>query len=304
MYLILFMSSIAKEASNSFWVYILKALKISRPRFWFYLAGPFLIGFTSSAQSVGDFLTAKFWLLLFYFLLPANFMLYGINDLYDTETDALNVKKNSLENKALGLERKITKIVVGISFVFAVLPFLLLNDKSLILFLLFLFLSIFYSLPPLRFKARPFFDFISNILYILPGLIIFYDETGIFPSYLVVLSASFWVFAMHLFSAIPDIEPDFKSGVKTSAVYFGKKRSLLLCFVFWLISFFLALPILKFFGLLFVVYPLIPLYVLLKLNNNVDLFKIYWLYPYINLILGFLLFAFLGLRVLTRNILL
>lgn len=274
---------------------IFKFFKISRPRFWFYLAGPFLLGFVSSADSVYEFLTARFWLLFLYFLLPANFMLYGINDLFDTDTDILNSKKINFENKAVGLEKSLTKVGVVISLLFVLVPLLLLNSKSLILFLLFLFLSVFYSAVPFRFKSRPVLDFMSNVLYMLPGLIIFYDKTGALPNIFVILSASFWIFAMHLLSAVPDIEPDFKAGVKTSAVYFGAQKSLWICFIFWSISFLFALFAMGVVAVLFVVYPLLAFYLAIN-YNNARLFKIYWLYPYINVCFGFLLFVYLGLR--------
>ena len=38
---------------------------------------------------------------------------------------------------------------------------------------------------------------------------------------------------MHLFSAIPDIECDRAAGITTTAVFLGRKRSLLLCLAFW-----------------------------------------------------------------------
>ena len=99
-----------------------RVLRISRPRFWIYELGPYMIGVlwwflvalnnTNSEESQA--LIWHFWsikssriafytlypeafiillLLGFYFLIPANIWIYWINDIYDYETDKLNPKK-------------------------------------------------------------------------------------------------------------------------------------------------------------------------------------------------------------------
>ena len=72
-------------------------IKLSRPRFWLYLAGPYLVGMAYSAQTAKQFYSFDFLYPLFYFLIPANMFLYGINDLFDKDTDKLNAKKISKE---------------------------------------------------------------------------------------------------------------------------------------------------------------------------------------------------------------
>lgn len=109
---------------------------VSRPRFWIYLFGPFLLGFagtvratnllgttfTARLEGLGSFGTNIFHLiqtlpffiaenpidalkialtlgLVFgYFLFPANLLIYGTNDIFDRETDLLNPKKNGYES--------------------------------------------------------------------------------------------------------------------------------------------------------------------------------------------------------------
>jgi 4-hydroxybenzoate polyprenyltransferase len=265
-------------------------LKLSRPSFWFYLAGPFFVGFTFGAQSLIDF-NMDFFILLFYFLIPANILVYSINDLADEKIDILNAKK---ENKEIRVNES-NKIAVKIAFYFSLfcsllVLFMLKDQTSILLFLAFIFLSIFYSLPPIRFKTKIFLDFISNILYILPGILGFYEATSLLPNWIFILASMFWAFAMHLFSAVVDIEPDTKANIKTSAVYLGLKKSLLLCFLFWSISWLLIWysGVFNHFVYIFMIYPLLPLYVLWK--KNIDLERVYWWYPVINIVLGFILF--------------
>lgn len=93
----------------------------------------------------------------FYFLVPANIWIYGINDIYDYETDKLNPKKQGYEALVEPKEHKKlwTRILAtSLPFLF-VLP---LSITTYISFLLFLFFSAQYSATPIRAKGRPVLD--------------------------------------------------------------------------------------------------------------------------------------------------
>ena len=68
-------------------------LKISRPRFWIYLLGPYLIGIIAATDTVDILYTIPFWIGFLYFLFPANLLIYGANDISDYQTDQHNQKK-------------------------------------------------------------------------------------------------------------------------------------------------------------------------------------------------------------------
>ena len=73
-------------------------ISISRPRFWSYLAGPWAVGMVSAANSIYDFQNILFWLGLLFFLWPANFLLYGINDYTDRDTVNLTPRKKTTKS--------------------------------------------------------------------------------------------------------------------------------------------------------------------------------------------------------------
>lgn len=266
------------------------AYRVSRPRFWFYLAGPFTVGCIWGTERFLDLATPEFFLYLLYFLLPANVFLYGVNDYWDRDTDLLNPKKDWKEYLVQDAERdQLRRLIIAI-FAFSIL--LMAFQKNMgerLIFGFFLFLAYFYSARPLRFKASPFLDFASNVLYIVPGVFAYYMVTGLIPPPLVLAASSLHAWAMHLFSAIPDIEWDRKVNLVTTAVLVGERASMVLCLAFW--SAFSALvfrmgdgsPL----GLLPLVYPVL---VLMLLVHGRDVGSIYWLYPYINTGLGCLLF--------------
>ena len=230
-------------------------------------------------------------------MIPANILLYGINDLFDQDTDIFNHKKEDKEVK-INSSRDVFYLKSLLILCYFISTFLLLsydNFNEIILFLSFIILSTIYSLPPLRLKARPIFDFSSNILYFIPGILGYYQNTGIMPPILTWIGLYCFTSAMHLFSAIPDISYDRKASVITTAVKLEFNNSLILCLIFWL-SFSLIFSFYYRFlfplSILLLIYPLIPLYILITKKENID--QIYWYFPYINGIVGFIISITMG----------
>ncbi|HBE82737.1 MAG TPA: lycopene elongase, partial [Blastocatellia bacterium] len=52
--------------------FLLTLLKISRPRFWVYVFGPYLVGLAAAAASANDLLRPGSIVFGLYFLFPAN----------------------------------------------------------------------------------------------------------------------------------------------------------------------------------------------------------------------------------------
>lgn len=265
-------------------------IAVSRPRFWPYLAGPYLLGVAASGET--NFYTRPiFYLFFLFFLFPANLFLYGINDYYDADTDRFNPKKKVREHLLVPAERRIMqKIVIGAGLTYILV---LTTSTSLMivgLLLLLGLLSYFYSAPPVRFKKRTFIDSASNILYVLPAFIGFAQATNYLPSWRLMLSGALWATAMHLFSAVPDIESDREAGLETTAVYLGHNQSLLACSLLWSFSFICAAESLFSiapWSLALIAYPFLPIYALMVKK---DILKIYWWFPLINALNGALLF--------------
>lgn len=266
-------------------------LKVSRPRFWLYLAGPYLVGYVFSVGSREDFHTIFFFATFLYFLLPANFLIYAINDYFDKDTDALNSKKRNKESAFIPEMRRIMLFFVIASLALTLVVLIIQPNFIARLWLLaFVTLGVFYSTPPVRFKSKPVLDFSSNILYALPAFTAYSAIAGNIPPLQIVLASYLWTSAMHLFSAIPDIAPDKKAGLTTTAVVLGKKRSLVLVFILWTSFWILLIGFDVWFVLKLAatIYPAIPLYLIL--NPKSDINKIYWLFPRITGTGGLILF--------------
>ena len=260
----------------------LRALLVrSRPRFWLYLAGPVLVGAVFGAGSVGDLLSPAVLALFAYFLLPANLFLYGVNDVFDAAVDRENPKKEGRESRYRGDAATRWAVVVSAALGLALLA--VLPAAAAPWMVGFLVLGAAYSAPPLRLKTRPPLDSLSNGLYVLPGAAAYAALAGTAPPALAVVGGWLWAMAMHTFSAIPDVSPDRRAGIETTATVLGPGLAAGYCGVLWLFAagVFALLDVRL--GLLFLVYPALLAGIAL---GRVRVDRAYWWYPAVNAAAG------------------
>jgi 4-hydroxybenzoate polyprenyltransferase len=265
-------------------------LKVSRPRFWFYVLGPYLVGLVAGAADLNELLYPAYLLIGLYFTFPANLLIYGVNDIFDHETDRINAKKYDYETLvepdsrgALWLAIAITNLPFAAIFFFA-------NFAASAAVIGFLFFSVFYSAPPIRAKTKPFLDSAFNILYAMPGFFAYSLLSGEFPPAAVVIAALCWTAAMHAYSAIPDIEADKNAGIATIATVCGEYGTIAVCLVLYATSAILSAPYLGFasvtLGLAYVLLMIASFYS----AKHGRIFKLYKAFPLINVAAGFVLF--------------
>lgn len=96
----------------------------------------------------------------------------------------------------------------------------------------YLLVFVFYSAPPLRFKALPFLDSLSNAAYAFP-LAFVPLALGFVPIWPAVLGLMAWSVAKHAFDAVQDIEEDRAVGITTTAVLLGSGGTALWSGVWW-----------------------------------------------------------------------
>jgi 4-hydroxybenzoate polyprenyltransferase len=222
---------------------------------------------------------------MLYFLLFANIYLYGVNDLFDLDTDLLNPKKAGPERTAAGAVRLLAASAAASAL--AAIP-LALDPTAAALVALYLALSTAYSAPPLRLKARPLLDSYSNWLYIVPAALGYYLSSGRLPPAWVWAAGVAWTAGMHALSAVPDIEADRRAGVKTVAVALGARGTMVFVAANWLA---VALILTARDPLMApsLLYPAIALYLALR-PHLVPTW--YWRFPAINAAMGALAFLY------------
>jgi 4-hydroxybenzoate polyprenyltransferase len=260
-------------------------LTLSRPRFWFYLAGPVIVGVTFAAETVGELFSPLAIGLFVYFLLPANVLLYGVNDVFDADLDAENPKKDREEGARearFSGDRWVIGVVVACGAVGLAL-FPTLPSGAWPWLVAFFLLAVEYSAPPFRFKTTPFLDSVSNGLYVLPGIIAYVAVAGAQPPPGAIVGGWLWAMGMHTFSAIPDIDPDRAAGIRTTATVLGEERTYAYCGAAWLSAAVAFAVVDNRLGALLLAYPIV---VFAIYWSDVDVSEAYWWYPAINTLVG------------------
>lgn len=272
-----------------------KVLLISRPRFWLYLAGPYLIGLAAAAQSTADLTGFWVWSFLLYFLLPANLFVYGINDIYDYETDKLNPKKSHYETLVTpDMQARLANwiLISNVPFWILAFGFPLRHILAMLGFILF---GMFYSATPIRAKTKPLLDSVFNILYLFPGWFSFYLAGGHGFNWHIFLAGTLWVMAMHAFSAIPDIQADTRAGLRTIATYLGLTGTLIFCALCYAGAALLAAPYLHSLALILGSLYVLMITIAFLGKTKTWVFQTYTWFPFVNAILGFSIFVYIAL---------
>ena len=277
-------------------------ITISRPRFWVYEFGTYLLGVLAvmSGQQYSVWQIVLLVLFGLYFLGAANLLIYGVNDIFDYDTDRLNPKK--VEYEALLLPKYhpyVWRIIALKNLPFVVLLWWV-PMEARIAFALFLFFAFFYSAYPIRAKIRPVLDsFFSASHYVVTGVFGYFLAGGVDVPWLGIIAGILWAMAMHAFSAVPDIEADEKAGLATVATWLRAPLTLIFCGVFYFASAVLASLLLGPWPLLLgLVYVILMLLAWLHRLAKSDALHVYRWFPAINMASGFVIALLLMLRLL------
>ena len=206
---------------------------ISRPVLWINTVGPAVIGV---------WLTGELWRwealpLLLWLTLPFNLLIYGVNDVFDQETDAKNPRKGTLEGAKILPEEAhpIWRGVLLTNVPFLVYSICVLPYGAIFWIILYAALFVGYSVPPLRFKARPYLDSLSNAAYAFPLVFVplALESPVVWPATLGLMA---WSAAKHTFDAAQDVDEDQKVGISTTAVRLGVRGVVLWSAAWWTVA--------------------------------------------------------------------
>ena len=208
--------------------------RVSRP---FLLPGVpliFLLGVYLAGGSLSE-LSGVGMMQLFTLTLPLSILLYGLNDIFDFESDQKNLLKGQGFGEAL-LPKHHDFIFksASISGLFIILLSLYTgNVTNIILSLLMVILTFAYSVPPLRLKTKPPLDSLVSGLgyFFLPFALGFTYFLPLVQIPIEALLISIVVMGAHMYSSIRDYSYDRAAGEKTISVVFGKRPTALLAFV-------------------------------------------------------------------------
>jgi 4-hydroxybenzoate polyprenyltransferase len=209
----------------------------SRPLSWVNTAFPFAVAYFMVVREV-DLI---FVLGTFYFLVPYNLAMYGINDVFDYESDLRNPRKGGVEGAvlAVSLHRPILVAALLTNLPFLIYLVAVGNPLSWLVLAISVFAVIAYSAKGLRFKERPFVDSITSSTHFLSPAIYGLVLTGaVFtPQLWAILAAFFlWGLASHAFGAVQDVIADREGGISSIATEIGARLTVRLSIIAYLLA--------------------------------------------------------------------
>lgn len=212
-------------------------LATSRPLSWINTAFPFAAAYLLVTGQVDAALVIG----TIFFLVPYNFAMYGINDVFDYASDVANPRKGGVEGALLAPSRH-RLVLVGAAL--TCLPFVIAlvvlgPPLSWLALAVSLFAVVAYSAPPFRFKEIPVLDSItSSVHFCSPALygILLAGELPGLTSGTILLAFFLWGMASHAFGAVQDVVPDREGGIASIATVLGAARTVRLALALWTLA--------------------------------------------------------------------
>lgn len=208
---------------------IRSVLMASRPVSWINTAYPFAAGYLLLTREID----ALFVVGTLFFLIPYNLLMYGINDVFDYESDLANPRKGGIEgglveqSRALRTHRAIlVSAVVSTAVPMAWLLWVgsLWAGVTLILVVAGVVL---YSAPGARFKERPVLDSFTSAMHFVGPLVYALVVAGADPgnrdAWVIAAAFVLWGMASHAFGAVQDVAADRAAGIHSVATFFGAR---------------------------------------------------------------------------------
>lgn len=210
----------------------------SRPVSWINTAFPFAVAYFMTSQQ----LDLNLIIGSIFFLIPYNLLMYGVNDVFDYESDVTNPRKGGIEGALL--EPKYHKPTLWIAATacvpfFAYLIAVGTTTSSLVLAVT-VFAVIGYSVKHLRFKEIPVLDSLTSAIHFVGPMLfgLTLATNSAIDSSVLIASFAFllWGMASHAFGAVQDIRADRQANISSIATYFGARITVRLAFVAYLIA--------------------------------------------------------------------
>lgn len=201
---------------------IKKLFWIARPISWPNTAYPFAAAYLVA----GGQLDLTFWLGAAYFLGPYNLLMYGINDVFDYESDIRNPRKGGIEGMR---EQKAFHPTIVRGATITNLPFVVYfltigNLTSRLIFAGVIFFVLAYSVAYLRFKEKPVLDAMTSSLHFVGPMLFGLSLTQFSENAWPYIVAFFmWGMASQAFGAVQDIIPDRAGKLHSIATFFGAR---------------------------------------------------------------------------------
>ncbi|WP_168916661.1 prenyltransferase [Microcella flavibacter] len=209
----------------------------SRPLSWINTAFPFAAAYLLTTGRIDATLVIG----TIFFLVPYNLAMYGINDVFDYESDLRNPRKGGVEGALL--DPRIHRTTLWAAAI-SCAPFLVYlsvvgDPLSWLVLAISMFAVVAYSAKGLRFKEKPFLDSLtSSTHFVSPAVyaLVLADAAFTPALWLILVSFFLWGVASHAFGAVQDIVADREGGISSIATVIGGRATVRLAVVAYVIA--------------------------------------------------------------------
>jgi len=196
----------------------------SRPISWINTAYPFAAAYLMVAGRVDLTLVVG----TVYFLVPYNLLMYGINDVFDYESDLRNPRKGGIEGVVLSRRwHRLTLWSAALSNVPFLVYLLAVGSPAARVTLVVSVLAVVaYSAPGLRFKERPVLDSLTSSMHFVSPAVLGLVIAGGRASVAVVatfVAFFLWGVASQAFGAVQDVTADRAASIASIATWLGAR---------------------------------------------------------------------------------
>jgi 4-hydroxybenzoate polyprenyltransferase len=215
---------------------VLRALFVSsRPLSWVNTAFPFAAAYLVATRTIDPVLIVG----TIYFLIPYNLAMYGINDVFDYESDLRNPRKGGVEGALLDRRMHRATLIAALVTNIPFLAYLVIvgSPLSWLVLAVSVFAVIAYSAPKLRFKERPLLDSLtSSTHFVSPAVYGLVLAGAVFTPRLWLLLGAFflWGVASHAFGAVQDVIADREGNIASVATVIGARKTVRLSVLVYL----------------------------------------------------------------------
>ena len=210
----------------------------SRPISWVNTAFPFAVAYYLGTGNIDVTLIVG----AFFFLIPYNLLMYGVNDVFDYESDLTNPRKGGLEGALLEPKYHSATLWISTSLAAPFVIYLLAVGSvfSGALLLLVIFSVVAYSAKHLRFKEITVLDSFTSALHFIGPMLfgLALAETSLMGEVVIMATIAFflWGMASHAFGAVQDIRADKDANIASIATFFGASLTVKLAFGSYLLA--------------------------------------------------------------------
>jgi len=205
-------------------------IRLLRPVAWITFLFPFSVGIGIGMNPNTNLIHVMF---AFYAFTCWMSFCFIVNAFGDKDVDKFHngrSKDMNLASQPIATGEFNEKEILFLSILFLLFSLLFALIINCLFFMIIVVVNIFgfvYSMPPIRFKAKPVGDILSNAISAGAIFTAGISVGGSNINILIILEAIIMASIFYLPTVLTDLEFDKKMGLRTSAVYFGPRKILL-----------------------------------------------------------------------------